>query len=84
MRFFVALSVASLGLGCYAVAALLYDRRRHVALWLHRRRTATTAAASAGAAAADAPQAMAYLPILGCVVLGTLLVVGSCLGLIKL
>jgi hypothetical protein len=81
MRFFLAISVASVGLGCYAVAALLFDRRRQVAGWLQRRRTAAAGASAPGAAAAVQPSSV-YLPILGGVLLGTLLLVGACMGLI--
>ena len=34
MRFFVAIGVASLGVGCFAVAALLWDRRAVFRRWV--------------------------------------------------
>jgi hypothetical protein len=92
MRFFIAMAVAALGIGCYAIAAILYDRRRHVAGWLHRHwpgapggAGAAPAGAGARPAASTSPAeqpAVLYLPILGSVLLGTLLLVGSCIGLV--
>jgi hypothetical protein len=147
MQFLAALAVASIGIGCYAVAALLFDRRRQVGRWMLERRaaaarprpagrtrqrpptraaagsvppgvvppgavssgavssgaTSTGAGRSAAAAAAGVPGSAAgpgrpaaavrtvaaasgqnpvLMPILGCLALGTLLIFGSCVGLI--
>jgi hypothetical protein len=141
MRFIVAIAVTAVGIGCYAAAALLFDRRRHIAQWMIERHsrgrrspvpagrtraagppagsggpprsgrvpgaggalgvggalgagrsTAVRSAAAsltwAGSAAAIrtatavSPHNPVLLPILGCLALGTLLIFGSCVGLI--
>lgn len=87
MRFFVALVVFTLGFGLYAVAALLFDRRRVLAGWHAARRA--QAAGEGDGTIADAPLAVRVVSALppwatvtGCVVVGTLLMLGSCAGLI--
>jgi hypothetical protein len=98
MRFFVALVVFTFGIALYAVAALLFDRRHVLAGWHAARRAAGAGEASAASRpAASAPaatissapiavRAVSALPpsvtITGCLVLGTLLMLGSCTGLI--
>jgi hypothetical protein len=81
MRFIIALTVFSVGLGLYAVAALLFDRRRTVRAWQVRRR-----ARAAGAGGVSTAQAVSTVPlyvmILGCLAGGTVLMFGSCAGLI--
>jgi hypothetical protein len=83
MRFYVALVIFALGLGLYACAALLFDRRRQV---LHRQAVRRARVAGAGAGVADTEPVISpgplYLTIAGCLVLGTLLMVGSCAGVI--
>jgi hypothetical protein len=81
MRFIIALTVFSVGLGLYAVAALLFDRRRAVRAWqvARRRRAAGGGGVSTMQAVSTAPL---YLIILGCLLGGTVLIFGSCAGLI--
>jgi hypothetical protein len=81
MRFFAAMTVATLGIGCYAVAALLYDRRRQLAGWRDRRR-APAPATAAGPPSGTDPASSVYLFILASVVVGSALLVGACVGLI--
>jgi hypothetical protein len=96
MRFFVALVVFTLGIALYAVAALLFDRRHVLAGWHAARRvqgageapggSATSRPAAAISSAPIAVRAVSALPptamITGCLVIGTLLMLGSCTGLI--
>ncbi len=82
MRFFIAVAVAALGIGCYAVAALLYDRRQHVVAWLQRRRAVPSGAGRVPVPVGMSSPSVLYLAIAACLVFGTLLVAGSCLGLI--
>jgi len=82
MRFFIAVAVAALGIGCYAAAALTYDRRRQVGAWLQRRRAAPSAAGRGTVAVEAAPPGVLYAVILGLLAFGTMLLVGSCFGLI--
>jgi hypothetical protein len=79
MRFFIALVVFTVGVGCYATAALLFDRRRILRAWQANRRVR-----AAGGADLETPVNIAplYLTIAGCLVFGTLLMFGSCAGLI--
>ncbi len=74
MRFFAALAVAALGIGCYAAAAVLWDRRAAFRAWLGRRRKA---AEPAGRGAVTGG-------VLGSLLLGTVLILGSCVGLVGL
>jgi hypothetical protein len=90
MRFFVALVVFALGLALYAVAALLFDRRRVLREWHAARH------AQAAGEASEAAEAMSRAPRLvravstfppsamtaGCLAAGTLLMLGSCAGVI--
>jgi hypothetical protein len=95
MRFFVALVVFVLGFGLYAVAALLFDRRHVLAGW-HAARRAQAAGESSGVAGSKPAAAIRSAPIAvrvvsalppaatisGCLVIGTLMMLGSCTGLI--
>jgi hypothetical protein len=85
MRFFVALAVFAGGVGLYAVAALLFDRRRVLRAWATNRRVRLAAKNNPGVQLATIP-AVSALPlagiIVGCVLVGTVLVFGSCAGLI--
>ena len=81
MRLFIALVVFSVGVGLYAVAALLFDRRRVLRGWQAARR----ARATGGEAAVTAQSVNVtplYLTIAGCLLGGTLLMVGACAGVI--
>jgi hypothetical protein len=90
MRFFIALVVFAFGVALYAAAALLFDRRRVLRGWhAARRAQAAGEASEAAEAISRAPmtvRAVSTFPpsatILGCLVAGTLLVLGSCTGLI--
>jgi hypothetical protein len=84
MRFFIALVVFAVGLGLYAAAALLFDRRRTVRGWLASRqsRGASRAARGGVTTAPAVTTTPVYLAIAGCLVVGTLLVFGSCAGLV--
>jgi hypothetical protein len=90
MRFFVALTVFALGFALYAVAALLFDRRRMLAGWRAIRRARATGQASeasqAMGRASMTVRVLSLLPppvtIIGFLVAGTLLMLGSCAGLI--
>lgn len=90
MRFFVALVVFVFGIGLYAVAALLFDRRRVLHAWHAARRAQAAGEASAASEAMSrapiAVRAVSTFPpaatILGSLGLGTLLMLGSCAGLI--
>jgi hypothetical protein len=85
MRFFVALAVFAGGVGLYAVAALLFDRRRILRAWATNRRLRLAAKTNPGVQLATIP-AVSSVPlaavIVGCVLVGSLLVFGSCAGLI--
>ncbi|NJC73731.1 hypothetical protein HC031_29025 [Planosporangium thailandense] len=87
MRFFVALVVFVFGFGLYAVAALLFDRRHVLAGW-HAARRAQAAGEAEGSIgrAPIAVRMVSALPpwatVAGCLVLGTLLMLGACAGLI--
>lgn len=83
MPVFFAAVTASIGIGMYAVAALLWDRRRQLRL---SQPVGSSAGRSGGAAAPGGGPVPASGPvfalvILGCLGLGTALVVGSCMGL---
>jgi hypothetical protein len=89
MRFFVALAVFAVGLGLYAAAALLFDRRRVLHGWRAARLARTTGDGARPAATGRATavvRAAAALPppvmIAGVLVAGTILMLGSCAGLI--
>jgi hypothetical protein len=83
MRFFIALVVFSVGVGLWAAAALLFDRRR---LLIARSAARRTRAAGTGGTAGDplpaADPMPLYLTIAGCLLGGTVLMVGSCAGVI--
>jgi hypothetical protein len=81
MRFFIALMVFSVGVGLYAAAALLFDRRRVLRGWQAARR-ARTMGAGAPMTAQSVNVTPLYLTIAGCLLGGTLLMVGACAGLI--
>jgi hypothetical protein len=78
MRVFVAGMVAAFGVAGYAVAALLWDRRVMLRRWLARRQRA----AEPGGPAGDAPAAPVYAAVLASFLIGTALMVGSCIGLV--
>ena len=81
MRFFIALVVFSVGVGLYAAAALLFDRRRVLRGWQAARRARATS--DGVAVSAQSVNAMPlYLTIAGCLLGGTLLMVGACAGVI--
>jgi hypothetical protein len=81
MRFFIALMVFSVGVGLYAAAALLFDRRRVLRGWQAARRSRTMGAG--GPVTVQSINTMPlYLTIVGCLLGGTLLMVGACAGLI--
>jgi hypothetical protein len=87
MRFFIALAVFAVGLGLYAAAALLFDRRRVLYGWRAARRTRADGAASqATGRASSVVRAATVLPpsatVAVVLVIGTLLMLGSCAGLI--
>ncbi|GAA1817873.1 hypothetical protein HC028_20810 [Planosporangium flavigriseum] len=90
MRFLVALVVFTFGLGLYAVAALLFDRRGVLRGWhAARRAQAAGEASEAAEAMSRAPRvvrAVSTFPpatmIVGSLVVGTILMLGSCAGLI--
>jgi hypothetical protein len=74
VKFFVALGVSSLGLGMYAMAALLFDRREVVVGWLGRRRAGTVTTA--------AGRGPVYLGIGAALLLGTSMLAGGCIGVV--
>ncbi len=80
MRIFFALVVFAFGVGLYAAAALLFDRRRVLRRWQAARRARTTGQGSVVAQSINAVPI--YLVIAGCLILGTLLMLGSCAGVI--
>ncbi len=79
MQVFVAAFVASLGIGLYAVAALVWDRRHQLAELFPGARNAagTPGTGATGSNRRLAPHAI----VLGAVVLGTIMIFGSCMGL---
>jgi hypothetical protein len=79
MRFFIALVVFTIGVGLYAVAALVFDRRRALRGWLNARRARSAPAGGAVPVVTTTPLA---LVVAGCLLVGTLLVFGSCAGLL--
>jgi hypothetical protein len=79
MRFFIALVVFAIGVGLYAAAALVFDRRRVLRAWLNDRRARNTPGGSSVQVVTSTPLA---LVVAGCLVVGTILVFGSCAGLI--
>jgi hypothetical protein len=81
MRFFIALVVFSVGVGLYAAAALLFDRRRALRGWQAARRTRAMGA-GATVTAQSVSVTPLYLTIAGCLLGGTLLMVGACAGVI--
>jgi hypothetical protein len=84
LRVFVALTVFAIGVGLFAVAAILFDRRRVLRQWMAERRV-RAARTNPGVGVGTVP-AVTTLPlvgvIIGCLVVGTVLVFGSCAGLI--
>lgn len=78
MRFFVAAMVASIGVGLYAIAALVWDRRRQLVDLSPGPRV------PASVAAGLRRPLVLHGVILGAVLLGTLLIFGSCLGLVRI
>jgi hypothetical protein len=85
LRVFIALTTFAVGMGLFAVAAILFDRRRALRQWMAARRVRAAARANPGGGVGTVP-AVTTLPlvgiILGCLLLGTILVFGSCAGLI--
>jgi uncharacterized membrane protein YdjX (TVP38/TMEM64 family) len=79
MRFFIALVVFAIGVGLYAAAALVFDRRRTLRVWLNDRRARNAPAGGLVQVVTATPLA---LVVAGCLVVGTILVFGSCAGLI--
>jgi len=77
MWFIAAVAVASVGIGLYAAAALMWDRRAQVVAWWDRRAVRT-----AGGATPVATNGVRnlYLAVALCVVLGTLMLIGCCAG----
>jgi hypothetical protein len=84
LRVFVALTVFAIGVGLFAVAAILFDRRRVLRQWMAERRVRTAARTNPGGV--GTVPAVTTLPlvgvIVGCLFVGTVLVFGSCAGLI--
>jgi hypothetical protein len=78
MRIFVAAMVAAFGVAGYAVAALLWDRRRQLRRWLGRRQ----APPNATGRPPEAPAGPVYGAVLASFLIGTVLLVGSCIGLV--
>lgn len=76
MRVFVAAMVASFGVALFAAAALVWDRRREVAPRLPGRRHPDGSPASSLARWTSPPLVVGYS-----LLLGVILVFGSCLGL---
>ena len=79
MRVFVAAMVAVLGIGMFAVAALVWDRRRQLAGVLG-------AVGSRGAQQSGQPGSRRYLPsiaVLSLLLLGMIMLIGSCAGLLN-
>jgi hypothetical protein len=70
MRVFVAAMVAVFGIGMFAIAALAWDRRRQL---------------SSGnqAVAGSNRRYLPHMIVLGCVLLGVIMVIGACAGLFK-
>jgi hypothetical protein len=86
MRFFIALAVAALGIGAFAAAAVLHDRRTHYLQWLRRRRTGAVAAGephAPGDSTAAVHSSIVPLSVAGLGLLGTALVFVACVGLIR-
>ena len=85
LRVFVALTVFAVGVGLFAVAAILFDRRRALRQWMAARRVRAAARTTPGGGVETVP-AVSTLPLVGvilsCLLLGTVLVFGSCAGLI--
>jgi hypothetical protein len=81
MRVFLALVVFAVGVALYAAAALLFDRRRVLRGWQAARRARARGEGSVVTAQAVNVVPL-YLTIVGCLLGGTLLMVGSCAGLI--
>ena len=77
MRVFVAAMVASFGVAMFAAAALVWDRRRELAPRLPGRRYPDGSPASPLARWTSAPLLVGYALLLGGV-----LIFGSCLGLL--
>jgi hypothetical protein len=71
MRFIVAIAVASLGVGCFALAALLWDRRNVFRRWVAQKQRKPEPASG------EFASVMSVL-----LVLGVGLIIGSCVGLI--
>jgi hypothetical protein len=82
MRFFVAFLVCAVGVACYAAAALLFDRRR-LLLGRPLPRLPVRHGGPTGPVRVAADPVMVYLTILGFLVIGTALMLGSCVGLIR-
>lgn len=78
MRVFVAALVASFGIAFFAAAALVWDRRRELAEVLPGRRSRGEVA---GAPVTPPPWLSPIALVLYALVLGALLIFGSCLGL---
>jgi hypothetical protein len=81
MRIYIAVAVFAFGVWCYAVAALLFDRRRILRNWQAGRRARASGGAQVAAVRAVSARPL-YLTIVGCLVGGTVLMLGSCAGLI--
>jgi hypothetical protein len=84
LRLFIALVVFAFGVGLLAVSALLFDRRANLRRWLTERRVRAAGRGPGGAVATVqevTPLQLAAI-ILGSAVLGLVLILGSCAGLI--
>jgi hypothetical protein len=94
MRLFVALAIAAVGIGAYAAAAVVFDRRRQYLRWLARRRhRATDGSVSIGpsvpAGSADivpptVSRTMLPLTLAALLLVGTVLLLAACASLILL
>jgi hypothetical protein len=71
MRLIVAIAVASLGIGCFALAALLWDRRNVFRRWVAQKQRKPEPTSG------ELASVMSVL-----LVLGVGLIIGSCVGLI--
>ncbi|MBT8226847.1 MAG: hypothetical protein HKP61_16180 [Dactylosporangium sp.] len=85
MHFFVYAMVAGFGVAMFAVAALVWDRRRELQILVGGRATAEGATAEGAAAGAANPNKR-YVPhavVVGSIVLGMALLIGSCAGVLR-
>ncbi|GII25559.1 hypothetical protein [Planosporangium mesophilum] len=86
MSFILTLAVFAVGLGLYAAAALMFDRRRVLYGWRAARSAEAAETPVPSGRAATLVRAVTALPpsvtILIVLVIGTILMLGSCAGLI--